>query len=116
MSRPKIVALIALLCGLLPTVSCTSSRVCPPNEPVYVWKEIPKPYPVVIKIEELGDVVLPEYPAHPGPEASEEALKSWALDVRRVAKQREEILLARIKADRLLIETNNRFEPLNPEP
>ena len=93
----KIFALI-MLGALLPVFACESSRVCPPSEPVYRWKEVPRPYPVVIRFEPLPDMVLPDYPLHPGPEATEEELKEWALEVKRVGKEREALQAARIKA------------------
>jgi hypothetical protein len=109
-------ALMLLLLGaLLPLCACASTPVCPPNEPIFEWKEVPKPYPVIIKIPELGEVVLPEYPPHPGEDADDAELKAWALEIKHVASEREEILLARIKADQHLIETHNLFVPANPE-
>lgn len=114
MSSKKIALIATTLCALLPFLACASAPVCPPNEPIYKWKEIPKPYPVIIKIPDLGEVVLPDYPMHPGHDADDVELKAWALEVRRVAEERETILKARIEADAHLISTHNLFEPLNP--
>jgi hypothetical protein len=90
--------LISLLGTLLPVCACESSRVCPPSEPIYKWKEIPKPYPVVIRFEALPPLVLPDWPEHPGPEATEEELKEWALETEKVAKERDVLKSARIEA------------------
>ena len=95
----KSFALVFIMLGaLLPLLACESSRGCPPNEPTYKWKEIPKPYPVVLKFAPLPPLVLPDYPAHPGPDAGEAEYKAWSLEVERVAAERVALRDARIKA------------------
>ena len=110
----KKLALILLLGALLPLGACASSRSCPPNEPIYKFKEVPKPYPVIVKFEVLPPLVLPEYPQHPGHDADEEEMKAWALRVKEVAEQRGVLLLARVKALEEQIEAHNRFEVVVP--
>lgn len=95
----KFLALICLMLGaLLPLLACESSRVCPPSEPIYRWKEVPKPYPVVLKFAPLPPLVLPEYPERPGPDATEEEMKAWALELEKVTRQRSAMRAARIEA------------------
>jgi len=98
MSSKKIALITFMLGALLPLLACESARVCPPSEPIYKWKEVPKPYPVVLKFAPLPPLVLPEDPVHPGPDATEEELKEWALEVERVDAERDALKDARIKA------------------
>ena len=107
-------ALILLLGALLPLGACASTRQCPPNEPIFKFKEVPKPYPVIVKFEVLPPLVLPEYPMHPGHDADEAEMKSWALDVKDVASQRDALQAARIKALEEQIAAHNRFEVVVP--
>ena len=95
----KSLALICLMLGvLLPLLACESSRVCPPSEPIYRWKNVPKPYPVVLKFAPLPPLVLPDYPERLGPDATEEEKKAWSLEIERVSKQRSAMRDARIEA------------------
>lgn len=111
MNRAWLIALcLATFHCVLPILGCASSRPCPPSEPVYKWKEVKVPYPVVVTIPDLEELVLPEYPQHPGHDADDVELKAWALEVQRVASEREEIMLARIEAVTHLIRTHNMFE------
>lgn len=98
MFSKKNAPVLFMLGALLPLLACGSTRVCPPNEPIYKWKDNPKPYPVVLKFAPLPPLVLPEYPERPGPDATEEGQKAWALEVERVDKERDALKDARIKA------------------
>ena len=98
MNSNKFVPVFFMLGALLPLLACESTRVCPPNEPIYKWKEVPKPYAVVLKFAPLPPLVLPDYPEHPGPGATEGELKAWGLEVERVSKEREALRVARIEA------------------
>ena len=98
MSSKNFALIFFMLGALLPCFACESTRVCPPNEPIYKWKEVPKPYPVVLKFKALPPLVLPDYPERPGPEATEEDLKAWGLEVERVTKERAALRTARIEA------------------
>ncbi len=98
MNSKTFVPVFFMLGALLPLLACESTRVCPPNEPIYEFKEIPKPYPVVLRFKPLPPLVLPDYPEHPGPEATEQERKDWGLEVERVAKEREALRVARIEA------------------
>ena len=95
----KSIALVFFMLGaLLPCFACESTRASPPSEPTIKWKEVPKPYPVVLKFAPLPPLVLPEYPAQPGPDATEEEFKAWGLEVERVTKERAALRQARIDA------------------
>ena len=98
MNIKKLTSFFFMLGVLLPLYACESSRVCPPSEPIYKWKEIPKPYAVVLRFEPLPPLVLPDWPEHPGLDATEVALKEWALEVERVGKERDALKSARIEA------------------
>jgi len=98
MSSNKIALGLFMLGALLPMLACGSARVCPPNEPIYKWKEIPVPYPIVLRFNLLPPLVLPEYPQHPGHDADEAELKAWSLEVKRVDGEREVMKDARIEA------------------
>lgn len=98
MSSKNFALIFFMLGALLPCFACESTRVCPPNEPVYKWKEVPKPYPVVLKFKALPPLVLPDYPERPGPDASEAEYKTWALETERVTKERAALRTARIEA------------------
>ena len=98
MSSKSFALVFFMLGALLPCFACESSRGCPPSEPIYKWKEIPAPYPVVLKFGQLPPLELPEWPAFPGHDADEEEWKAWSLEVKRVHEEREALLEARIKA------------------
>lgn len=98
MNSKNIAPLFIMLGALLPCFACESSRGCPPSEPIYKWKEIPKPYPVVLKFEPLPPLVLPDWPMAPGHDADEDEYKTWAQEVKRVSAEREVMKDARIKA------------------
>jgi hypothetical protein len=118
MSNKKNVLVLALLGTLLLLGACASTRQCPPNEPIIKFKEVPRPYPVLIQLPTLEPLVLPDYPMHPGHDADEVELKHWALETERVDKERDALKDARIKALEETISTHNRFivEPVVPEP
>jgi hypothetical protein len=100
---------------LLPTMSCTSSRGCPENpEPVIKIKEVPMPYPVLLKIKLLPPLELPEYPMAPSHDADEAEWKTFALEVERVAKEREARRAARIEALEEQINRHNSLETSDP--
>jgi hypothetical protein len=80
-------------------------------EPKIVVQEVDVPLPCVVPIADLGDVELPAYPPFPGEEADDVELKHWALEVRRVTRQREVLLTARIEAMRHQVATHNAAEP-----
>jgi hypothetical protein len=105
MNNNKNALILFMLGALLPLCACESSRVCPPCETTYTFKEIPKPYPVILRFKPLPLLVLPDYPARPGPEATEQELKDWSLEVERVSSEREVLRVARIKA----LEERERF-------
>ncbi|MHC4371000.1 MAG: hypothetical protein ACYSW8_25605 [Planctomycetota bacterium] len=95
----KSIALVFFMLGaLLPLLACGSTRASPPNEPEFYFKEVPKPYPVVLKFAPLPPLVLPDYPPHPGPDAGEAELKEWSLEVERVTAERAALRIARIEA------------------
>jgi len=94
----KSIALVFMLGALLPCFACGSSRGCPPSEPIYKWKEVPRPYPVVLKFAPLPPLELPEYPPHPGHDADEEEMKAWSQEVKRVYEERQAMKDARIEA------------------
>ncbi len=98
MNSKKFAPVFFMLGALLPCFACESTRACPPSEPIYKWKEVPKPYPVVLKFAALPPLVLPDYPPDPGPDADEAERKGWALEVERVTKERDALRDARIKA------------------
>lgn len=115
----KKIALVLMLGALLPCLACSSSGVCPPNEPIFKFKEVPRPYPVLVKIQNEECPPLPDYPPHPGHDADEEEKKAWALETKRVADEREALNEACIDAKNELIDTHNRFiveEPDVPGP
>lgn len=117
MSNKKI-ALVLMLGALLPLCACGSTSVCPPNEPIFKFTEVPKPYPVLVKIQNEECPPLPEYPMHPGHDADEEEMKAWALEVKRVAEERETLQAACIESKNNMIDTHNRFvleDPPDPE-
>jgi hypothetical protein len=113
------VILMAIAAVLLLTgCSTTRSTPCPDLEPEIVTKEVPKPYPVIVKIQTLDPLVLPDYPEPPGHDATEEEWKSFAQEVKRIAEERGAKKDARIDALQQLIDDHNRLssltEPVGP--
>ena len=98
MNSKKITPFFIMLGVLLPLLACESSRACPPSEPTFELKEVPKPYAVVLKFAPLPPLVLPEYPAQPGHDADEEEWKAWSQEVKRISAERETMKDARIEA------------------
>lgn len=98
MNSKHFAPLFIMLGAFLPCYACESSRGCPPSEPIYKWKEIPKPYPVVLKFEPLPPLDLPDWPAHPGHDADEVEWKAWSQEVKRISAEREAMKDARIEA------------------
>lgn len=116
MSNKKNVLGIFMLGTLLLLGACASTRQCPPNEPIFKFKDVPRPYPVLIQLPTLEPLILPEYPVYPGAEATEEELKHWALETERVSKERDAMRDARVEALEETISTHNRFvvDPVGP--
>lgn len=110
--RNAIVAL--LLAGAL--AGCQSTRPAPPCEPELVPKPYPVPVFVGVWIPVLPPMELPAYPDPPIAGASEEEWKTYALDVRRITKERAAIRDARILALVLQIEANNQHAAEHPAP
>lgn len=106
--------IILLLAGAL--AGCNSTRPAPPCEPEIVPKPYPVPFFVGVWIPVLPPMELPAYPAPPIAGASEEDSKNYALEVRRVTKERAAIRDARIAALRLQIEANNDYAEAHPAP
>ena len=106
---------MVLIVILLPAMACTSSRGCPETpEPEIRFKDKPLPYPVLIKIRSLPPLELPEYPLAPSHDADEDEWKAFALEVERVAKEREAKRAARIEALEGLIRSHNALETPPP--
>jgi len=79
----------------------------PPCEPkiLVVVKKVP--VPCTVMIGRHGPLLQAQYPPHPSEDATEEELKEWALEVRRVVKEREAQLRARIDAMEYQIDEHN---------
>lgn len=109
---------LAVLLLFLFLVGCTSTRStpCPDPEPNIVTKEVPRPYPVVVKIKGLDPMVLPDLPIPPGHDAGEEEWKAFALEVKRISGERDAKKDARIRALQQLIEDHNRLDVDVAEP
>jgi hypothetical protein len=120
MNSKKIASFFFMLGALLPLLACESTRGCPPSEPTYKWKKVPKPYPVVLKFAPLPPLVLPDYPERPGPDATEEERKNWSLEVERIDAERDALKNARIKAyeerEKTLISIEETYEIPDPPP
>jgi hypothetical protein len=75
------------------------------------------PYPVIIKIKEIPPPDLPDYPFAPSHDADEDEWKAFALEVERVAKEREAKRAAWMEAIVELIRSHNALEtPPPPTP
>lgn len=109
---------VVLIIGLLPATACTSSRGCPEMpEPEIKFEQVPMPYPIIIQIKMLPPLELPEYPMAVSHDATDEERKDFALEVERVAKEREAKQAARIKALEEKIKAHNALEtPPPPTP
>jgi hypothetical protein len=91
---------LCLLVALVLTSGCTSTTSsvvpCVP-EVQLVEVEVPVSQPVAVP-EELKWPDLPEYPPWPGSGCSEAELEAWAIETARVAREREEALVAMLEA------------------
>jgi hypothetical protein len=112
------VAIVLMIIALILLMGCSSTRSkpCPDPEPVIELKEVPKPYPVVIQIETLDPLELPDYPQPPGHDASEAEWKIFAQEVKRIAEERGAKKDARIEALQQLIDDHNRLKISVTEP
>jgi len=104
------ILLLALGAVLLALSGCSSTAtVCPEIEPTIKTKEVPKPYPVLVKIKPLDPLALEDYPEPPGHDADEAEWKSFAQEVKRIAEERGAKKDARIEALQQLIDDHNRL-------
>jgi hypothetical protein len=110
------IGVVMVLTGmLLPTMACTSSRGCPPTpEPIIKIERVPQPFPVLVLIKALPPLALPDYPLAPSHSDSEEVWKAFALQVEKVAKEREAKQGARIEALEGLIADHNALQVPTP--
>jgi hypothetical protein len=65
------------------------------------------PVPCTVMITRQGPLLLAEYPIPPGDDPTDEELKEWALEVRRIVKEREAQLRARIKSMEYQLDEHN---------
>jgi hypothetical protein len=112
------IILLAIAAWALSGCSSTRSIPCPDVEPTIEMKEVPKPYPVLVKIKPLDPLALPSYPTPPGHDADEAEWKIFAQEVKRIAEERGAKKDARIEALQQLIDDHNRLavitEPEGP--
>lgn len=104
--------LVMLLVWLLVALGYCFCYGCATTEPpkcepqiVVLIKKVPVPCTVMITRQ--GPLLLAEYPVPPGDDPTEEELKEWALEVRRIVKEREAQLQARIKSMEYQIDEHN---------
>lgn len=107
-----VVFVACLFVFVLLSTGCRST--CPPCEPEIRYESVPMIVTRGIEIEPLPTIELPEYPPHPGPDATPDERKEWAIRVAEVARLREAILIARDVAWLHKIETANEWEPPVP--
>lgn len=98
-----LVALVIVIFGLaLALGGCRSTPAIPQIE----YQEVAVPQPCVVGIEPLKTLELPQYPPFDPNDP-----KEWALQVEKVAKQREAMLQARVNALTFKIDEHNKLEP-----
>lgn len=105
---PWLIMLLVWLLVALCYFCCYGCASTPQNcEPqiVIVTKKVPVPCTVMITRQ--GPLLLAEYPVPPGENPTDDELKEWALEVRRVVKEREAQLQARVQAMEYQIDEHN---------
>jgi len=113
MSRRRIVVfgasallVLGVGCASTPKDPCAG---CPPRVKT-VTVEIP--VSCIIPIPVPARVALPEWPAFPGHDATDDQVDAWLADVVAVQRKREALLMGQVDADSLLITTHNESLPL----
>ena len=114
MISKNIIAILLSVVILLPLLSCESTRQCPPCYPEIEYKQVPAPYPILVRIVPLEPLLLPAWPSPPLPDSGEVAWKGFALEVKRIAEERSVLRDARIEALEALIDSHNALDVGDP--